>query len=178
MMPPSMIPTSGTVRADRRGMSLRMRRNKAVPASAKAAATSIFTRGGTPGATSVTTRRPRLADSTVPAVDGSTNRFWVSICMIMPATAMPVPERMIATVRGMRETSSTCMAFSPGCEDRSDDSDRSPAPIRRLTKARVMTASRASRRRFTAVREGSEGLYRPRVHKMMNAYHRKVTRTM
>ena len=45
---------------------------------------------------SVTIRIPRLADSTVPAVDGETNRLRASICMIMPVILVEAPTRMIA----------------------------------------------------------------------------------
>lgn len=42
------------------------------------------------------------ADSTVPAVEGSTNLLRASICMMVPATAMPAPASMSAIVRGRR----------------------------------------------------------------------------
>ena len=57
-------------------------------------------------------RIPRLADSTVPAVDGETKRFRASICMIMPVMLVEAPTRMMATVRGIRLTSRTMEAWT------------------------------------------------------------------
>ncbi|KAG0758720.1 hypothetical protein G6F22_019563 [Rhizopus arrhizus] len=48
------------------------------------------------------TRMPSVADSTVPAVVGSTKRLRTSICMIRPATASDMPASSKAT-RGQRQ---------------------------------------------------------------------------
>ena len=52
----------------------------------------------------VATRMPKLAASTVPAVDGVTNLLRANCCMIRPTTLMPMPAVMIAIKRGTRLT--------------------------------------------------------------------------
>ena len=70
--PPRISPISGTMKGVRSGTRRSSARNSSVPARAKAVAVSILPMTGVSGATSVTTRMPSVADSTVPAVLGST----------------------------------------------------------------------------------------------------------
>ena len=144
MMLPNRMPTSGTISTERSGIERRMRRNIAVPASAKTEATSIRTKIGVSGATSVTARMPRLAESTVPTVDGSTKRLRAIICMIVPATAIDTPASMIAAVRGMRLASMICAAWlSPPWPNRARG-EMSLTPTNRLTSARQATSRMAA----------------------------------
>ncbi len=147
--PPSMMPTSGTTRTERSGILRRMRRKRAVPARAVTDATNILPKTGVSGANRITNRMPRLADSTVPAVDGSTKRLRVSICMIMPATAIDMPARMIASVRGMRLIKRTSVARSVLFAPNSVLSDTSLTPINRLIKASMTTTIIAAASAFT-----------------------------
>ena len=77
-----------------------------MPASAATVPTSIFTPIGAPGIQIVAASTPRLANSVVPAVDGSTNRLRTSSCMTRPDTAIAEPARRRAAVRGPRLVSS------------------------------------------------------------------------
>ncbi len=105
--PPSIIPINGTTSGERSGIDRRIARKIPVPISAVIEATTIFRAIGAPGASNVMTRIPRLADSTVPAVVGETNRFRDSICIIMPTIPVDAPMRTMAIVRGIRLTSNT-----------------------------------------------------------------------
>ena len=97
-----MIPISGTMNVSALGTRRMAARNSAVPASAKTIAASILTTIGAPGARIATITRPRPADSTVPAVEGSTKRLRVSNCMSRPAIASEAPANAAAAVRGRR----------------------------------------------------------------------------
>ncbi|MNQ58163.1 hypothetical protein D3C85_723530 [compost metagenome] len=70
--PPRISPISGTMKGVRSGTRRSSARNSKVPASAKPVAVSILPITGVSGASSVTARMPSVADSTVPAVVGST----------------------------------------------------------------------------------------------------------
>ena len=87
---------------------------------------------------------PRPADSTVPAVEGSTKRLRASICMIVPHTAMPAPAKISASVRGIRTSTSTsrAVAFSP---DTRPDSEMSLTPMRTLATDSSNRAVRAKK---------------------------------
>ncbi|KAG1252685.1 hypothetical protein G6F65_017808 [Rhizopus arrhizus] len=86
------------------------------------------------------TRMPSVADSTVPAVVGSTKRLRTSICMIRPATASDMPASSKATVRGTRLTIRKRQARSASSPTpHSAASDSCPAP--RLTLAAHSTTS-------------------------------------
>ena len=97
-----MMPMSGTMKESETATRRMHARNSAVPARANTIATSIFTTIGAPGAKIATTTRPNPADSTVPAVEGSTKRLRVSSCMSSPATARDAPASAAAAVRGSR----------------------------------------------------------------------------
>ena len=120
-----MMPTSGTIRGERSGICRRIIRKSVVPASAKTVATSILRPSDAPGASRVMTRIPRLADSAVPAVVGETNRLRASICMIMPAMLIDMPTRMIAIVRGTRDTTNTIADSKSSSRAMSDENERS-----------------------------------------------------
>src|SRR5699024_9757015 len=123
-----------------------MPRKTAVPTSANPEATSIFSSNVAPGANSVTISRPSEANSTVPAVDGSTNRLRESICMSRPATLIDIPERMIASVRGTLLTISSIASCCCSPASNRSSGPRSPTPTNRLTTARTRTPKPASKR--------------------------------
>lgn len=91
---------------------------------------------------------PRLADSTVPAVEGETNRLRDSICMIMPAMLVDVSTRTIAIVRGMRLTNNTIDECTSALPFTRSLNENEYTPITRLMDARMRTPmiARPSRR--------------------------------
>ena len=99
---PSMMPISGTANRSDSGTRRIAARNSAVPPSANTIAASILTTIGAPGMTIAISTRPSPADSTVPAVDGSTKRLRVSSCISRPAMASDAPASAAAAVRGRR----------------------------------------------------------------------------
>ncbi len=101
-MAPSIMPTIGTITDDVSTTRRRNRKKIMVPTKAAATAPTIRTMSGASGKRSMTTSRPSPAHSVVPVVVGSTNRFWVSICMTSPHIAIPAPASTSATVRGAR----------------------------------------------------------------------------
>ncbi|MNV67364.1 hypothetical protein D3C71_1601650 [compost metagenome] len=73
-----------------------------MPSSAITAATPILAQTDQSGAHSAIISMPRVADSTVPTVDGSTKWLRASICISSPATAIDEPASISASVRGTR----------------------------------------------------------------------------
>src|SRR5690625_697880 len=100
---PSMMPTKGTtideVTATRRSTPKKI----IVPMKANTEATSMRTMGGDPGMTMKTKSNPSPDHWVVPAVVGSTNLFWVIICMMTPDRLMAMAAKIRARVRGTRE---------------------------------------------------------------------------
>lgn len=148
MTPPSMMPTRGTSRVERDGTRRMIARKIAVPARAKAAAMPILPISGRAGRKTVATRMPAVADSTVPAVEGSTKRLRTISCMISPATAMARPESSTAAVRGRRETVRMCQASAS--PERTAEKLTLVTPTNMETTARIRMAATPSHR---AVRE-------------------------
>ena len=92
----------GTMRLDF-NETLRMNRKKTmVPMKAAVTAPDILAKRLAAGNSHITRISPRAAHSVVPVVVGSTNRFWVSSCMMIPHIAIDAPARTSATVRGTR----------------------------------------------------------------------------
>ncbi len=102
-----MMPTSGTITEPVTPTRRRTARKTIVPANANRLATAIFASGGASGATSSMASTPRPAHSLVPAVVGSTNLFWVIICMITPLIVIAMAAKINANVRGTREIHQT-----------------------------------------------------------------------
>lgn len=94
------MPVSGTISADFILMRANNIMNRTVPPIANNVATSILIITEADGLKTITNNKPRLADCVVPAIEGSTKRFCVSICIISPETLMALPARTNASVRG------------------------------------------------------------------------------
>ena len=106
--------------------------NNTVPAIANKLATTIFIITLAPGASTIITNNPKLADWVVPTREGSTNRFWVSSCIIKPATLMALPAKSKATVLGTRLTKKICRIL---LSDQRSTKVTCPAPINKLNAA-------------------------------------------
>ena len=100
--PASTRPTRGTIHDERSRMRESTARNSAVPSSAATAEIPILAITGQCGTQRNAASMPRLADSTVPTVEGSTKWLRASICMSSPQTAMDAPASNRARVRGTR----------------------------------------------------------------------------
>ena len=97
-----MMPTIGTIIAERSLMRLRIRKKIIVPVKADRMATTIFTSNGASGKRISTQSRPSPAHSLVPVVVGSTKRFWAICCITRPDIAMAEPASSSEMVRGIR----------------------------------------------------------------------------
>src|SRR4051794_30505781 len=136
-----MMPTSGTRTSWRTGTTSTTRRNTQVPTRPKTPATPIFPMTAMPGANTVVTSMPSIANSLTPVVPGSTNLLRTSICMISPAMPREAPTRTTATVRGIRLTPSRKAPLLAGPPASTDAGDTSETPTNRLATPR--TARRA-----------------------------------
>lgn len=66
---------------------------------------------GKGGVINVASNIPSIADSMVPAVAGSTNLLRDNICIMSPHTAIELPDRTKAIVRGILLTTSRFTAW-------------------------------------------------------------------
>ena len=96
------MPTKGTSNCADGGKRRDNAINASIPNNAATAATLIFSNNAAEGANNAISSKPSAADWLAPTIEGSTNRFFNKICIIVPATAIDAPTNTMAKVRGRR----------------------------------------------------------------------------
>ena len=109
ILTPKITPTSGTINCAVGGRREINAINSSIPAIAAAAPTDILNSGATDGANSIISSKAKAALWLAPTIEGSTKRFFIRICIIMPATASDAPLNTTANVRGRRLISINCI---------------------------------------------------------------------
>src|SRR5690606_34013659 len=154
-----MMPTSGTSTSWRTGTARITPRNTQVPSSPNTAATPALPITDRPGARTVVSSIPKVANSVTPVVPGSTNLLRTSICMISPAMPSEAPASSSATVRGARLAASRKAAVPSAPPASNDAGVTSETPTKRLTS--VSPASSTPSSAPTQVRRGRTGARAP-----------------
>ena len=123
--------------------------NSSIPAIAAAAPTDILNSGATDGANSIISSKAKAALWLAPTIEGSTKRFFIRICIIMPATASEAPLNTTANVRGRRLISINCILSA---EEKIRDQWNSATPTDKLNANSGSNINRLARLNTNACR--------------------------